>query len=99
MSNGIVKSLQESNTYRKHLISLVEDEHLHRVGLENPTLDHVLYTAWGTNNDLRSCLKRLHVVPNASTSDTSMAVDRHEVPNGNNDLLNLLGQLAGGRKN
>lgn len=58
-----------------------------------------MYTAWSTDNNLGSCLESLHVVPNASTSDTSMAVDRHEVTDGNNDFLDLLSELASGRKN
>ena len=40
-------------------------------------------------------MKCLHVIPNAGTSDTSMAINRHEVTNRDNDLLNLLSQFTG----
>ena len=91
--------LEDLETHRKHLISLVKNEHLHGVGLENTTLDHILHTARSTDNDLRPCLKSLHIVPNAGTSNTSMTVDRHEVADGNNDLLDLLSELTSWRKN
>lgn len=95
---SFMSPLQTFNTYRKHLVSLVKDEHLHRVGLQNTTLNHILNTAWSTNNNLRSGLESLHIISNASASNTCMAVDRHEVANGNNDLLDLLSQFASRRK-
>lgn len=83
-------------TARQHLIGLVEDEHLHGVGLEDATLDHVVDTTGGTDNDLRAVLEGLHVVANAGTTDTGVALDVHEVTNGDNNLLDLLGKLASG---
>jgi hypothetical protein len=83
-------------TARQHLIGLVEDEHLHGVGLEDATLDHVVDTAGGSDNDLGAVLEGLHVVANAGTTDTGVALDVHEVTDGDNDLLDLLGKLAGG---
>jgi hypothetical protein len=59
-------------------------------------LDHVLNTTWGTDNDLRTLLKSLHIIADAGTTDASMALNIHKVANGNDDLLNLLGQLTGG---
>ena len=82
-------------TYGKHLIGLIENEHLHGVGLQESALDHVVNTAWGTNDDLRTFLKNLHVLTNAGTTNAGVAFDIHEVTNGNNDLLNLLSQLTG----
>ena len=82
--------------YRKHLISLVKNEHLHAVGLEETALDHVLNTAGGADNDLGTVLEGLHVITNGGTADTGVALDVHEVTDGNNDLLDLLGKLAGG---
>lgn len=40
-----------------------------------------------------------HIVTHASPSDAGMAVDGHEVTNGNDDLLYLLREFAGGSKN
>jgi len=82
-------------TARQHLIGLVEDEHLHGVGLEDATLDHVVNTAGGTDNDLGAVLEGLHVVADAGTTDTGVALNVHEVTDGDNDLLDLLGKLAG----
>jgi len=65
------------------------------VGLEDAALDHVLNTAWSTDNDLWTLLESLHVVPDAGTTDTGVALNLHEVANGNNDLLDLLSQLTG----
>lgn len=83
-------------TARQHLIGLVENEHLHGVGLEDAALDHVVDTAGGTDNDLGTVLESLHVVTDAGATDTGVALDVHEVTDGDNDLLDLLGELTGG---
>lgn len=83
------------DTYRKHLISFVENEHLHVVGFEDTALDHVLDTARCTNNDLWAILESLHVLANIGTANASVALNAHEVTNGDNDFLNLLSQLTG----
>jgi len=83
-------------TARQHLIGLVENEHLHGVGLEDAALDHVVDTAGGTDNDLGTVLESLHVVTDAGTTDTGVALNVHEVTDGDNDLLDLLGELTGG---
>lgn len=53
-------------------------------------------TAGGTDNDLGTVTEGSHVLTDVSTTDTGVALDAHEVTNGNNDLLDLLGQLTGG---
>jgi hypothetical protein len=83
-------------TARQHLIGLVEDKHLHRVGLEDTALDHVVDTAGGTDNDLGTVLEGLHVVTDAGTANTGVALDVHKVTDGDDDLLDLLGKLASG---
>jgi hypothetical protein len=83
-------------TARQHLVGLVEDEHLHVVGLQDTTLDHVVDTAGGTNNDLGAVLESLHVVANAGAANAGVALNVHEVTDGDNDLLDLLGELTGG---
>ena len=85
-------------TYGKHFIGLIKNEHLHGVGLQESALDHVLNTTWGTNDNLGTLLKSLHIITNAGTTNASMAFDVHEITNGHNDLLNLLGQLTGWRE-
>lgn len=83
-------------TAGQHLVGFVEDELLHAVGLEDAALDHVVDTAGGTDNDLRAVLEGLHVVANAGATNAGVALDLHEVTNGDNDLLDLLSKLAGG---
>jgi len=97
---GLGKELEDvvdllSETAGQHLVGLVEDELLHAVGLEDATLDHVVDTAGGTDNDLGAVLKGLHVVTDAGATNAGVALDLHEVADGNNDLLDLLGKLTG----
>jgi hypothetical protein len=82
-------------TTRQHLVGLVKNEHLHAIGLEDTTLDHVLDTAGCADNNLRAILEGLHVITNAGAANAGVALNIHEVTNSNDDLLNLLGQLAG----
>lgn len=87
-----------SPTYRKHLISLVQDEQLHVVGAENTALDHVVHTTGGTDNDLGTLTEGGHVLADIGTTDTGVALKAHEVTDGNHDLLDLLSKLTGGSK-
>jgi hypothetical protein len=87
-----------SETTRKHLIGLVENEHLHGVSAEEAALDHVVDTARGSDNDLGAVLKSLHVITDAGATNAGVALDVHEVTNGNDDLLDLLGKLTGRSK-
>lgn len=82
-------------TYGKHFIGLIKNEHLHGVGLQEAALDHVVDTTWGTNDNLGTLLKSLHIITNAGTTNAGVALDVHEITNGNNDLLDLLSQLTG----
>lgn len=86
------------STYREHLIGLVEDEHLQVVGAKDTARNHVLDTARGTNNDVGTLLKSLHVVTNVGTTNAGVALNVHEVTDGDDNLLNLLSQLTGGSK-
>ena len=85
-------------TYRKHFISFIEDKHLHRICLQESSLNHVLDTTGSANNDLGSILERLHVVTDAGSTNTRMALNAHEVANCNHDLLDLLCKLTGRSK-
>ena len=53
-------------------------------------------TAGGTDNDLGAVLEGLHVVTDAGATNAGVALDLHEVADGNNDLLDLLSKLTGG---
>jgi hypothetical protein len=91
--------VRDGETYRKHLVGLVENEHLHRVGAEEAALDHVLDTTGSANNDLGAFLQGLHVITNTGAANAGVALNVHEVANSDNDLLDLLGQLTGGGEN
>lgn len=90
---------QARDTYRQHLVGLVQDEHLHAVRLEETALDHVVDTARGTDDDLRAVLESLHIVTDAGAANAGVALDVHEVTDGNDDLLDLLSKLTGGGEN
>jgi hypothetical protein len=98
VSKSVPKATNIVWTYRKHLIGLIENEHLHGIGLEEATLDHVVNTAGGTDDDLGTVLEGLHVITNRGTTDAGVALNVHEIANGDNDLLDLLGQLTSGSK-
>lgn len=82
-------------TYRKHFISLIENEDLDSVGLQGTPLDHVVDTAGSTDNDMNTIAENLHVLTEGSTTNAGMALDLQEIANGDNDLHNLLSQLTG----
>ena len=69
------------------------------VGAENTALDHVLDTTGGTDDDLGTLTESGHVLTDIGTTDTGVALKGHEVTDGNNNLLDLLGQLTGGGEN
>lgn len=52
-------------------------------------------TTWGTDNDLWTLLESLYFIADGGSTTTGMTLDVHEVANGDNDLLNLLGQPTG----
>ena len=81
-------------SYRKHLVGFVKNEHLHGVGLEVAPLNHVLNTAWSTNDDVRTVLQSFHVVPHARTANASMTFDAKEIAQSNNNFLDLLCKLT-----
>ena len=85
----------KAKTDRQHLIGLVEDEHFHLVCLEDTTLDHVVDTAGGTDNDLGALTESVHVVTDSSTTNAGVALDVHEVTDSDDDLLDLLSQFTG----
>lgn len=53
-------------------------------------------TAGGTDDDLGAVLEGLHVITDRGTTNAGVALNVHEVTDGDNDLLDLLGQLTGG---
>lgn len=48
---------------------------------------------------MNTILENLHVITDNGSTNAGMALDVHEVANGDNDLLNLLSKLTGRGKN
>lgn len=82
----------------QHLVGLVKAEHLDGVGAEGLALDHVEYAAWGADDNVDAGLKGGHALADRGAADGSVALDVEVVTEGEDDLLNLLSQLAGGGK-
>ncbi len=95
----ILEAVRKRISYGKHFIGLIENKHLHGVGLQESALDHILDTTGSTDNDLRALLKRLHIITDAGTTNAGMALNVHEVSDSDHDLLDLLGQLTGRGEN
>lgn len=53
-------------------------------------------TAGGTNDNLGAVLEGLHVLTDAGATNAGVALDVHEVTDGDNDLLDLNSELTGG---
>lgn len=53
-------------------------------------------TARGADNDLGAVLESLHVITDAGATNAGVALNVHEVTDGDDDLLDLLRQLTGG---
>lgn len=82
-------------TLAQHLIGFVEGEDLHAVGLQEVSVDHVEDSTGGTDDDLGTGGELGDVLLDGSTTDTGVAVDVHVVTEGDDDLLDLLGQFSG----
>lgn len=48
-----------------------------------------------TDNNLGTFLEGLHILTNTRSTNASMALNAHEITDGDNNLLNLLSQLTG----
>ena len=82
-------------TAGKHLVGLVEHELFDAVQAEGTTVDHVEDTAGGADDDVDAALEDADVVTDGGTTDAGVDLDLHVVAEGDDDLLDLLGQLTG----
>ncbi|RUP43116.1 hypothetical protein BC936DRAFT_137585 [Jimgerdemannia flammicorona] len=80
----------------KHLVGLVEHEHLYVISFKGATVDHVVDAAGSAHYDVGAGLELLNVLTDVSAADASVAVHVHEIAEGDDDLLDLLRQFAGG---
>jgi len=58
-------------TTGKHLIGLIEDEHLDSVGTQNVTAQHVVYTPWCSDNNVHTVAELGDIVTHPCTTNTS----------------------------
>ena len=90
---NVVDLLLEST--RKHLIGLIQEELFHAVQSESTSGNHIVDTTRGSNNDVNTLLESTDIVTDGGTSDTGVDLDVHVISKGQDDLLNLAGQLTG----
>lgn len=64
------------------------------VGFQDAALDHVVNTGSSTDDDLGAILQRA----DTGTTNRSVALNTHEVTNGDKGLLNLPSKLTAGNK-
>lgn len=85
-------------TTGQHLVGLVEDKQLHVRRVEDLPHQHVHDTTGGTDNNVDTILQAGNIVRDTGSTDARVATDVEVVTKGQNDLLDLLGQLTGGRE-
>ena len=83
-------------TAGQHFISFIETEDLDGVGPEGPAVDHIVHTTGGTDDDVNTLLQLAHVLTDVGPTDASVAFNVHIVTESDDDLLDLLSELAGG---
>jgi hypothetical protein len=94
---NVVNLVLETST--QHLIGLVKEELTNRIQTQSTTVDHIKDTTWGTNDNVDSSLEGTNVVTDGGSSDARVDLNVHVVSQGDDNLLNLLGQLTSWGKN
>lgn len=78
----------------EHLVGLVQTEDLDVVRLERSAVDHVVHPPRSADDDLRTLLELLHVLPDVRPPNAGVAVHAEVVPEGDDDFLDLLSELT-----
>lgn len=66
------------------------------IGPQRTAVDHIEHPPGGTDDDLHALLELSHVLADVGASNASVALNVHVVTKGDDDFLDLLGQLTGG---
>ena len=66
------------------------------VKAEGAAVDHVVHASGGADDDVDAGLEGADVVADGGAADARVDGDGHVVAEGDDDLLDLLGELAGG---
>ena len=78
----------------KHLISLVQDEQLQVVRLQEATLHHIVHTAWCANDDVLALLEDADVLTHDRATDAGVHLDAKVLTDRVHDKGRLHDQLA-----
>ena len=82
----------------QHLVSLVQDKLLDVIRPQNLAADHVEDSARSPHHDVLAVVELPHVLLHGGPADAGVALRPHVVAQGHHHLLDLLGQLPGGRQ-
>mmetsp|Transcript_14782 Transcript_14782/g.25605 ORF Transcript_14782/g.25605 Transcript_14782/m.25605 type:complete len:510 (-) Transcript_14782:111-1640(-) len=84
----------------KHLIGLIKHKRLDVGGIQRSAVDEIVDTTRGTDDQMRRVgLENPDILRHAGATNASVALELHVITQGLDDLLDLLGQLAGGSEN
>ena len=78
----------------KHLISLVQDEQLQVVRLQEATLHHIVHTAWCANDDVLALLEDADVLTHDCATDAGVHLDAKVLTDRVHDKGRLHDQLT-----
>ena len=81
----------------EHLVSLIQDEKLKVVCLEEASPHHVVHAAGGSDDDVLTLLEDADVLLYDGAANASVHLDAEVLADGVHDEGDLHGQLAGGR--
>ena len=82
----------------QHLVGLVQHQHLDAPGPQSPPPNHVKYPPRGSRHHVLPVIKLPDVLSEIGSSDAGVTLDVHVVSKSQHDLLDLDGQLPGGRQ-
>lgn len=83
----------------EHLVGLVEHNDLEVVGLEGLALDEILDPSWSADNNLNAAIPEgVPVFLRVGAADAAAGVDVEELAEAEDDLVDLLSELASGRQ-
>lgn len=80
---------------REHLVGFVKEEDLDGGSAEDLSEEHILDTSWGSDDDVATLLELGDIVTNAGSSNARVASHSEVLSQRGDDLLDLLGKLAG----
>jgi len=83
----------------EHLISLVHDEQLEVVSLEDSSLQEVEHSSGSSNNDVDAVLNVLDALLHAGSTDTGVDLDAEVLSESVDDKSDLNSELSGGGDN